>query len=375
MADTIDEVVVFRSAKRRKFNRAQLQESPEPKPSIESAPAEGGDRQNRGNVDRDNEEGSEVDLSNLIRARKHLRRPVAGVQFSTTKSAPRTDEEDADMAVARAEQAVDKPIDISNRFVSSTGQAINVDQHMVAFIDAELARRRNRTVSPSNDAQQQSAGKDSEIETQPSKPRAEPTTQSAATAAPVPTLSHPATVRQLTEVDLGDSAHEINLARIQAALERAKSGQAPIPEEAPAPKSRKPRIGRDGKPMKPRPRKRRNSEDLARDALVEQVLHEHKLDIYDVDDPRRPKGLTAEDAEAGDADERLAEQFRQEFMDAMAERHHRHKTSSQSKTAGAADKEPRGPKLGGSRAARAKMAQMLQQQREQQQPGQSSAKK
>ncbi|KAJ4551148.1 hypothetical protein HRR93_003670 [Exophiala dermatitidis] len=374
----MDEVVVFRSAKRRKFNRAQLQESPEPKPSIESAPAEEGDRQHGGNVDRDNEDGSEVDLPNLIRARKHLRRPVAGVQFSTTKTAARTDEEDADMAVARAEQAADKPIDISNRFVSSTGQAINMrftDRIRVAFIDAELARRRNRTVSPSNDAQQQNTEKDSEVETPPDKPHTESTIQSASATSNVPTLSHPATVRQLTEVDLGDSAHEINLARIQAALERAKSGQPPIPEEAAAPKPRKPRIGRDGKPMKPRPRKRRNSEDLARDALVEQVLHEHKLDIYDVDDPRRPKGLNGDDAEAGDADERLAEQFRQEFMDAMAERHHRHKASGQSKTAGAAEKEPRGPKLGGSRAARAKMAQMLQQQREQQQPGQSSTKK
>lgn len=181
----------------------------------------------------------------------------------------------------------------------------------------------------------------------------------------------PASVRQLTEVDLGTLAHNINLARTQAALQRAKAGQPPIPEEPPAPKPRKPRLGRDGKPIRPRPsRKRRNSEDLARDALVEQVLHEHKLDIYDVDDPQRSR---AADAEGIDADERLAEQFRQEFMDAMAERQHRHKAASQSKTSGTAATEPKGPKLGGGRSARAKMALMQQQQ--QQQQGQASGKK
>jgi len=119
--------------------------------------------------------------------------------------------------------------------------------------------------------------------------------------------------------------------------------------------------------MKLRPRKRRNSEDIALDALVEQVLHEHKLDIYDTDAGagRRLDGLSAEtegrvDTEPDvDADERLAEQFRQEFMDAMADRRQRHKAAGQPKApgSGAAD---RRPKLGGSRSARAKMAQQQQ---------------
>jgi len=179
----------------------------------------------------------------------------------------------------------------------------------------------------------------------------------------------PGRMNRIDEVDLGRSAHDVNLARTQAAIERAKAGQPLATEESKPVRPRKPRIGPDGKPMKPRPRKRRNSEDMARDALVEQVLHEHKLDIYDADGDagRRLNDLAAEaegraDTEPDvDADERLAEQFRQEFMEAMADRRQRHKAVSQPKAPGAGTAD-RGPKLGGSRSARAKMAQQQQQQ-------------
>ncbi|EXJ89525.1 hypothetical protein A1O3_02592 [Capronia epimyces CBS 606.96] len=359
----MDEVAVFRSSKRRKINRTQHERSPEPQTLPESTPIGDGDQQGD-KADAQQSDASEVDLSNLIRARKHVRKPVAGVQFSNTKTTHRLDADGSQSATFRAEQAIDKPIDIGNRFVSSTGQVIDVDQHMVAFIDAELARRRIRTVSPSNPTPQ----------VRETDSASQLTTSNRSTTAPVQPASQslPASVRQLSEVDLGSSAHDLNLARTQAALQRAISGQPPMAEELPAPKPRKPRIGRDGKPMRPRPRKRRNSEDIARDALVEQVLHEHKLDIYDVNDPQRSKDSAGTDAEGGDADERLAEQFRQEFMDAIADRHHRHKAASQSKTSAGAATESRGPKLGGSRSARAKMALMKQQQ---QQQGQPSGKK
>jgi hypothetical protein len=197
-----------------------------------------------------------------------------------------------------------------------------------------------------------------------------------------PSSTNPiAAVRQLDEVDLGTSAHHLNLARTQAALERVKAGQAPFEDEVKPPRPRKPRTGRDGKPLRPRPKKRRNSEDIARDALVEQFLHEHKLDMYDssaVESAHAAAAATvaakaggataaAYDDNDDDADERFAEQFRQEFMDAMAEKRNKTKPAPQAK--GAAATEPRGPKLGGSRSARAKMAQLQQQQ--QQQPGSS----
>ena len=229
----------------------------------------------------------------------------------------------------------------------------------VAFIDSEMAKRRNTPLSSFNDLHKhQTGGENSDaIELNGTTSR----DQKIATA-------NPAAARQLAEVDLGTSAYDINLTRTQAALERVKAGQALTDDEVKPPKPRKPRLGRDGKPMRPRPRKRRNSEDIARDALVEQFLHENKIDIYDTNTPeqaiaRTPTGEGAGDA---DADERFAEQFRQEFMDAMAER--RNKTKPAAPAKGVIVPEPRGPKLGGSRSARAKMAQMQQQ-------GQTSAKK
>lgn len=169
--------------------------------------------------------------------------------------------------------------------------------------------------------------------------------------------------------------------------------------------------------MKPRPpRKRRDSESLARDALVESLLHENRVGIYETSADANDKtsrlgtsqkqgqnvhadthtdntatGYSADqddgrggggDADA-DADEALAERFRQEFMDAMAERQNRHKSSNQAKhagsgatgsgAAGAGATESKGPKLGGSRAARARMAQMQQQQQQQKLQGGASS--
>lgn len=169
--------------------------------------------------------------------------------------------------------------------------------------------------------------------------------------------------------------------------------------------------------MKPRPpRKRRDSESLARDALVESLLHENRVGIYETSadgndkisrlgtsqkqgqnvhaDTHTDNTATAYstnqdngrggggDADA-DADEALAERFRQEFMDAMAERQNRHKSSNQAKhagsgatgsgAAGAGATESKGPKLGGSRAARARMAQMQQQQQQQKLQGGASS--
>lgn len=67
---------------------------------------------------------------------------------------------------------------------------------------------------------------------------------------------HSATAGKLVEVDLGEgqSTHQVKEVRGE----------------------RKPRtrIGRDGKPYIPRRRNRRNSDDLARDALVDSIMKE-----------------------------------------------------------------------------------------------------
>ncbi|KIW78453.1 hypothetical protein Z517_08289 [Fonsecaea pedrosoi CBS 271.37] len=352
----MEDVPVFRAAKRRKFVRPQQgssAESPEAaSPKVVDVLSRGG---NESLGDDDDEDDGGV--SSLLRARKHVRKVVSGVQFSNTKVAQQS-RETTGMEVVKSDQDVDKAIDITNRFVGSTGQVVNVDQHMVAFIDSEMARRRHNLVTPSTLPQ---ASPETDVyHDAPSFGEAGSTAKTASTTKPTST-------RQLAEVDLGDSVHDTNLARTQAALERVKAGQAPVEEVDKPPKPRKPRLGRDGKPMRPRPRKRRNSEDIARDALVEQFLHENKIDLYDTNTlglaSVQPPGDEA--AEDGGTDDRFAEQFRQDFMDAMAERRNRARHAHQPKASTGVTTESRGPKLGGSRSARAKMMQWQQQQRQQ----------
>lgn len=228
----------------------------------------------------------------------------------------------------------------------------------IAFVDSEMARRREIQSPPLENVIKSTRNENSQ-------------TAQTSNAMPISikqgTSTNPGSAQQLSEVDLGSSAHELNLARTQAALERARLGKAPIEEEQSKPvKPRKPRIGRDGKPMKPRPRKRRDSQDIARDALVEQVLHENRLDLYETGTGQtsRPGATDLADADTIQQDERLADEFRQNFFDAVAQRQQRNKAASQPKVPGATT-ETRGPKLGGSRSARAKMAQYQQQQQQQ----------
>lgn len=152
----------------------------------------------------------------------------------------------------------------------------------------------------------------------------------------------------LAEVDLGPSTKSANLARTAAALTGQPSQDAPMKK----PRRRRPRLGRDGKPTRPRPRKGPNTEDLARSALVEQVLHEHGLGTYDSGSLQ----VTRTGADEA-ADERMAAEFQQQFLETVAERQERQQqrqaqSTRVKKETGTTD----GPRLGGSRSARAKMA-------------------
>ena len=155
----------------------------------------------------------------------------------------------------------------------------------------------------------------------------------------------PAALGKLHEVDLGPDATLRNIARTEAAQRRLNGLSQTIDETG------KPRLRRDGKPFSHR--KRRTSDAIKRDKLVEEVMRESRLEIYD-----EPDGDVA-GAGDGDqaADDRIAEQFRREFLDAVSSR--RQKIGVDKKAAGgkgkAVDERPKGPKLGGSRSARAAM--------------------
>lgn len=81
---------------------------------------------------------------------------------------------------------------------------------------------------------------------------------------------------------------------------------------------------------------------------------ESPVEMYD-----EPDAEVQEDSLDAD-DDRIAEQFRQDFIDAMQARH-RHRTSGQPKAPNLKPGEQppsRGPKLGGSRSARAAMREL-----------------
>ncbi len=155
----------------------------------------------------------------------------------------------------------------------------------------------------------------------------------------------PAALGKLHEIDLGPDATLRNIARTEAAQRKLEGIEPEIDA-----KTGKIRLRRDGKPYGWR--KRRNSEDIKRDKLVEEVMRESKLEIYDEPDE--------EDRGDGDqaADDRIAEQFRREFMDAVSSRQQKAMPKQQQGKGKVVDEKPSGPKLGGSRSARAKMREI-----------------
>lgn len=213
----------------------------------------------------------------------------------------------------------------------------------MAYIDSELAKRRQGHDFTNSSAN--GYGSDG---------------QAGSGVADLGIQRQPAALGKLHEIDLGPDATLRNIVRTEAAKKRLEGGEEEV-EEA----TGKVRLRRDGKPW--RGRRRRNSEDLKRDQLVEQVLRETRrkcslsqspsrladsqiVEIYD-----EPEADAPNDDQA--ADDRIAEQFRREFMDAISSRQQRKGPASTAKPAKGAkvDDRPKGPKLGGSRSARAAM--------------------
>lgn len=115
-------------------------------------------------------------------------------------------------------------------------------------------------------------------------------------------------------------------------------------------RGRKSRRNRTGQQFRTRPRKRQNSADAVRDSIVEQVLHENALDMYESSE----SGDGSDEDTEGDRDEKVAERFQQQFMEAHVDRV-QHQQGLKAKNAAIASSGSSGPKLGGGRSARAKM--------------------
>ena len=285
-----------------------------------------------------------LSVAEILRQRKAALRRKGGIEFSNTSSYASTTAQTSDSLINNEDATPADIRSVIERFAPQTGQVSDVaDKHMYAFpllvsysfldaatnvvrtayIDSELAKRQLQTQSTS------------------------------ATTLNGHELSHsgallnagsnrqPAALGKLHEIDLGPDATLRNIALTEAAQRKLEGIEPEIDQS-----TGKIRLRRDGKPW--RPRKRRNSEDVKRDKLVEEVMRESKLEIYD-----EPDEQVNDDDQA--ADDRIAEQFRREFMDAISSRQKRAAQTKKSAKGKEADDQPRGPKLGGSRSARAAM--------------------
>ncbi|TIA37270.1 hypothetical protein D6C79_08120 [Aureobasidium pullulans] len=311
MADT-DEGPVFRASKRRKVFRKrrdddEASDGDVATPTDSTAVATSNQDQE---VETETREGSV--------ALRHVRPGGArkgGVAFSSTRTA--NDSGTSSVFDTNAPPTPLNPVEHAQaRFVAPTGHIASADdKHMMAYVDSKLAR-----LTPSHEA--------STSTTNQSSTPVDPTYVS--TTATQQVAANPASVARghLDEVDINQSTLHTNTTT-----------------------SRPPK-----RPRKPW-HNRRNSASLARDAMVDQILRESQLNIYESPSTSAtPQGPTSTAAETEDADERMAAEFQRNFYAQAEERAVRRVAAPPPPTFGANKLESlKGPKLGGSRSQRAAM--------------------
>ncbi|KAI0974483.1 hypothetical protein F4678DRAFT_378583 [Xylaria arbuscula] len=296
----------------------------------------------------DREAGDALSLSEALRLRNARKSRLRGVIFSADNNAQPGASEGGDdelslMIREEEKKAMDQSIAAANkRFAPQTGLSGEIiNKHMEEYIEAELAKRHHATSDPKRLLSSNQAG-GSATHTESTTDKGEE--------------KHTALTGKLFEVDLGDEVRSRNAAMTDRA--RRKLQGLAVEDEESSERRKKARLGRDGKPW--RSKNRRNSDDIKRDQLVEDILRENRLDVYET--PTPPPGPNAGgEEEDGAADDRIAEEFRREFLDAMAERQRRRKPVGPPTKPGAKKEEEvlKGPKLGGSRNTRAAMRDLL----------------
>ncbi|RPA95879.1 hypothetical protein L873DRAFT_1564209, partial [Choiromyces venosus 120613-1] len=285
-------------------------------------------------------------LTDILRLRKKIARTSAlrGLEVTAPKhtpEAPMRDTDSSESAAAKPPAEAELEVGV-NRFTHQTGQILDVDKHMMAYIESEMSKRRGERGG--GDGGGGNAG------TGGNNGTGQESTRSAYWTPVVPE-GRGATLGKLHEVDLGEEAKKRNIARTQEATRRLQ-GADEIQDSsstAPATSSSSAATTTNPNQKKIKNRRRRNSQDVQRDKLVEEVLKESRLEMYtDPDPPEEQRGESE-----GAADDRIAEKFRREFLDALMSR--RRRRGGDNKKKRDENKKPRGPKLGGSRQARAAM--------------------
>lgn len=151
-----------------------------------------------------------------------------------------------------------------------TGGSTVTDEGRMAYIDSELAKRRVEGAQAQS-SQPQSYGSLGSgmggFEMQVGSNREG--------KKEVEVQRQPAALGKLLEIDLGDEARSKNVMRTEQARRRLDGEEIEDEDKPGKPgKPGKVRLGRDGKPW--RGRKRRGSDDVKRDKLVEEVLRENR---------------------------------------------------------------------------------------------------
>ncbi|EDN98006.1 hypothetical protein SS1G_12863 [Sclerotinia sclerotiorum 1980 UF-70] len=360
-------IPLFRPSKKRKVYRQRNhdddfetgieQSIPAPAPALTSAEQSLDELISSNSVPIKKEEEEEeagikdtLDMAEILRLRKQ-RRKIGGVEFRAESKIREENDTDSngDTLVKFEEkdtEVVQPEGGLSMRRFAPQSGVVNsgVDKHMMAYIESKLGHNSQSVNSPFTHPE--SGTSKNEISTLQSKePQRAPTTMG-----------------QLLEIDLGEEARVRNAHRTEMARRKAAGESIDLEEFAQNPPS-KSRLGRDGKPW--RGRKRRGSDDIQRDALVDAILHENRLDIYE---PVPSSSLLSKEVE-GPNDEILAETFRKDWEEAsshalLQRQQQMSEKAAKEKKKGSQEKTEeelymKGPKLGGSRSARAAMREAM----------------
>jgi len=279
-----------------------------------------------------------VSMAEILRLRKQ-RKPRAGVEFKASGNLLR--DEEGELVVQQEAGAQPKEVGIVNRFTTQTGTVGDVNKHMMAYIDSEIEKR--RTDGPPKVPTKTAAPAAPNASWQPKKD--------------IDVRTNLQQQGKLLEVDLGEEARLKNIELTDLARRRLAGEEIKV-EEPP----KKIRLGPDGKPWRSK-KKGKTEEEIKREKMVEDVLRETRLEIYE--ETPEPQAMNDDQA----ADDRIADAFKKEFMNAISDRNRSGRKPNVQPTIirsanGKVEEELKGPKLGGSRAARASMREAILKEKE-----------
>ena len=134
----MEEIPIFRASKRRKHNKVHDDSTAEiaiDQPTISELdrPVTEGELPRNETQDEDDESSNAGGGGGVIRARKQFRRPVTGVSFSNSRPCEHDERNSSLVKISVSDEAKNRPVEITDRFISSTGQVVDVDEHMFVF--------------------------------------------------------------------------------------------------------------------------------------------------------------------------------------------------------------------------------------------------